>query len=207
MAMRDHDYEELVFQIIRYASDQMAQNQLDRVLDLGFTAEEANQIRGLTLTDAKRLCQHSKHFVKALELDHECFLRILQRIDEEKSEEQKQDALIRLGAPHALMQMLFGMNGHEYARRRKCFSMHNTGRPRVPSEHEQACIYEVWQANQDCHPVDMWINIGQSLDMDLSVIWSLVKTWDKLCNSPKGTQPNSRSGETIQQGICALKFG
>lgn len=207
MAMRDHDYEELVFQIIRYANDQMAQNHLDKVLDLGFTLEEASQIGGLTLTDAKRLCQYSQHFVKALDLDHECFLRILQRINDEKSEEEKQDALIMLGAPHAMMQTLFGMNGHEYAKRRKCFSKQNTGRPRVPSDEEQKTVYRVWQSNRELAPVEMWLTIGQTLDIDLSLVWSLVKSWEKLYKSPKGAQPNSMAGDKIQQGICARKFG
>lgn len=199
----NNSFSDLAFQLFRYASEQLAQNNLDNVLALGFTLEEASKISELTLSEVRKLSQQSSNFVKSLCVDHDCFARLLDRMKQEKDEEVIQDELIKLGAPYAMMSELFGMNGHEYAQRRKLLSLTRVGRPPVPSDEDQERIYEIWLSHKDESPIEMWLHIGQETGLSLTTVWPLVNSWDTLSQSSREDEPARSRSSSEAQRVCA----
>lgn len=205
MASRsESSYSDLVFNIFRYAIEQLSKNNIDAIIELGFSVEEISKISNLTLSDVRRLSDMSQHFLPRLNIDHDCFSRMVERLEQAKGEEDLQDELIKLGAPHAMMNELFGMNGHEYAQRRKLLSLTRVGRPPIPSEEEQIMIYDAWRRYESLDEPNRWLKLGQELGINLTTVWPLVKSWDKLDSAQperKSTQEQAR--DDYQQWICA----
>lgn len=164
---------DIVFHLFQSAAEYSSQT-------FGFTPEESEKLRRLTVAEMHRLSELSNHFVVKIEIDHGKFNRMLGRLAATKQEEQLQDELIQLGAPSEMMHALFGMNGHEFAARRRGLKLTRVGRPTIPTEDEQKQIYETYKRYAGLDEVQKWIKIGHELQLSLTTVWPLIKTWNSI---------------------------
>lgn len=147
----------------------------------GFTPEESEKLGRLTVAEMHRLSELSERSgIAKIEIDHKKLERVLERFEVTKQEEESQDELIQLGAPSEMMHALFGMNGHEFAARRRGLKLTRVGRPTIPTEDEQKQIYETYKRCAGLDEVQKWIKIGHELQLSLTTVWPLIKTWNSI---------------------------
>lgn len=163
-----------VFHLFQSAAEDSSQTS-------GFTSGECEKLRRLTVTEMHRLSELSERSgIAEIKIDHKKLERVLERFEATKQEEEAQDELIQLGAPSEMMHALFGMNGHEYAGRRRNLKLTRVGRPSIPTEAEQKRIYETYQRYAGLDEVQKWIKIGRELQHSLTTVWHLIKTWNSI---------------------------
>lgn len=179
MAKIESGFSELVFHVFRYVIDELSRNNLDALIEIGFEIEDVSRLSDLTLADIQRLSGLSRHFISQIKVNRDSFVRLIDRLEEAKQENEFQDDLIRVGAPHGLMSELFGMNGHEYAGRRKKLGLTRVGRPPMPTEEQQAIIFSVWETHKDLDGSLKWLKMGQDTGICLTTVWPLVSSWER----------------------------
>lgn len=204
MGTRTEQYLDVVFYLCRLATESYTHNVGgEKVLD--FTEQEVETLRKLTVDDARRLAsQLGRHFLSSIKIDHEKLGRVLARLEAIKEEEWIQNELVRLGAPSGMMAELFGMNGHEYAERRKSLKLTRVGRPSVPSEVEQTRIYETYKRYAGLDEPLKWLKVAQELNLNLTTVWPLVKSFGNISGAIARNKKSSReSVEMYEHRVCA----
>jgi len=170
---------DLVFNILAYVSETLAEGDIDAALDLGFRVDQVERLQHLTLQDLHHLSTVRGHFMQVA-VDPACLDRVLEHLQRNKHSETLQDELIRLRAPVAMMQAFYGMTNAEYAARRKLLGMAGTGvgRPPAPSEEEERQIWDSWQETKDLPLTERYLHVGRATGVPLSTVWSLVQSWE-----------------------------
>lgn len=204
MSAQTEQYLDIVFYLCRLATESYAHNvKGEKILD--FTEQEVETLRKLTLGDARRLAsQLGRHFLSSIKIDHEQLDRVLTRLEAIKEEEWMQNELVRLGAPSGMMAELFGMNGHEYAERRKSLKLTRVGRPSIPSESEQVRVYEMYKQYAGLEEPIKLLKIAQELGLNLTAVWPLVKSWGNISGAIARNKKSSRAPmEMYEHRVCA----
>ncbi|MDZ7840837.1 MAG: DUF2857 domain-containing protein [Gammaproteobacteria bacterium] len=169
---------DLVFNILAYVTETLAEGDIDAALDLGFRVDQVERLQHLTLQDLHHLSTVRGHFMEVA-VDPACLDRVLEHLQRNKHSETLQDELIRLRAPVAMMQAFYGMTNAEYAARRKLLGMAGTGvgRPPAPSEAEERQIWDSWQESVAMPLTERYLQVGRETGLPLSTVWSLVQSW------------------------------
>ena len=170
---------ELSFQILRYACQRLAEGDINALLDLGFLVDEIQSLEKLTLRELDHLSRLGAHFLD-VRVDHLCFTASLRHVRREADSESLQDELIRMKAPAAMMQTLFGMTTLQYANRRKLLGLAGigVGRPPAPSEAENHTIWYAWRDHASLPEAQRYLETGRTTGMPLNVVWALVQSWE-----------------------------
>lgn len=170
---------ELVFSALRYVTEILAEGDVHSVLDLGLRLDQVARLQRLTLQDLQHLSQVRAHFLN-VSVDPVCFDRVLEHMERSKRGEALQDELIRLRAPLPMMRAFFGLTNAEYAARRKLLGMSGAGvgRPPAPSEADERRIWDAWQAAGEQPLEERYLTVGRATGVPLSIVWSLVRTWE-----------------------------
>lgn len=114
---------------------------------LGYAPEHVKKLGDYKPADVRELSSRfGMHFLSVVRIDSEQLGRMLARFEQAREEETLVDKLLKHGAPLDMMATLFGMNGHEFAERRKALGLASTvgGRPRKLSEAEEHRVYEMF---------------------------------------------------------------
>lgn len=201
MAKLESGFSELVFHVFRYVIDELARNNLDALVELGFEIEDVSRLSDLTVSDIRRLSEMSRHFISELKVDRDGFVRLIERLEHAKEEDVLQDRLIQMGAPHALMSELFGMNGHEYASRRKRLNLTRVGRPPMPSDEQQARIFSVWESHKNLDGPRKWLKIGQESGVSLTTAWPLVSSWERIKDDKRRRKKPRRGSSAYEARV------
>lgn len=170
---------ELVFNILAYVTETLAEGDLHSTLDLGFRLDQVERLQHLTLQDLHHLSRVRGHFMH-VSVDPVCVDRVLDHLERSKRGEVLQNELIRLRAPISMMQAFFGLSNAEYAARRKLLGMAGTGvgRPPAPSEEEEHRIWTSWQDTGSLPEAERYRHVGQETGVPLSTVWALVQSWE-----------------------------
>lgn len=192
---------ELSFQILRYGAQKLAEGDFNALLDLGFTLEEIKMIEKLPLKDLNHLSRLGAHFLD-VKVNHECFATSLRHVQQEAENEAIQEELIRLRAPGAMMQALFGMTPLQYANRRKLLNLAGAGigRPSEPSEEDQHAVWRAWHRHTGLPEVQRYLETSRTSQVPLNVVWTLVKSWEtSAVPKPRTKKPVPRpsSGDVV----------
>ncbi|AHK79086.1 hypothetical protein M911_07870 [Ectothiorhodospira haloalkaliphila] len=170
---------EVSFHILRFALQRVQDGDLGAALELGFTLEEIRGMEQLTLKDLSHLSRLSGHFLR-MQVDHDTYRTMLNRVREEAHSEALQDALLQAGAPRSLMADLFGWGALQYAQRRKLLGVQSPcGRPGKPTEAQEQNIWDLWQAHQH-HPLaQRYLETAQAAQVSVGMVVHLLQAWEQ----------------------------
>jgi len=170
---------ELVFHILRYVTETLAEGDIHAVLDLGFRPDQITRLQRFTLRDLHHLSQVRTHFLDVA-VHPACFDRVLDHIERNKSHDALQDELIQQRAPLVMMRACFGMSNAEYAARRRLLGMTGTGigRPHAPSEEDEHRLWRAWQDHAHLPLERRYLKVGQNTGIPLKTVWGLIQSWE-----------------------------
>jgi len=196
---------ELVFNILAYVTETLAEGDLHAALDLGFRLDQVERLQHLTLQDLHHLSRVRGHFMQA-RVDPVCFDRVLEHLERNKRGEALQNELIRLRAPVSMMQAFFGLTNAEYAARRKLLGMAGAGvgRPPAPSEDEEQRIWKSWQDAEGLPEAERYLHVGQETGVPLSTVWALVQSWEAEGLTSSGTDNRARTPASKEDKVVRL---
>lgn len=175
---------EVSFHILRFALQRVQEGDLGAALELGFTLEEIRGMEQLTLKDLSHLSRLSGHFLR-MQVDHNTYRAMLNRVREEAHSEALQDALLHAGAPRSLMADLFGWTALQYAQRRKVLGVYTpSGRPGKPTEAQERAIWEHWRQNLH-HPLaQRYLETAQAARVSVGLVVHLLQAWEQAGLAP-----------------------
>ena len=169
---------DLSFHVLRYALERVHEGDLSAALDLGFTIEEIRSMEGLTLKALAHLSRLSARFLR-IEVDHQTYQAMLNRVSEAIESESLQDALLRAGAPRVLMSELFGWSALQCAQRRRVLAIVGTpGRPPLASEEEEARVWRLWSQHRSMPLAERYLKTAAAAEVTVATVYSLVRSWD-----------------------------
>lgn len=177
MAKTTHS--ELVFHILRYVTETLAEGDIHAVLDLGLRLDQITRLQQITLRDLYHLSRVRTHFLDVA-VDPACFDRVLDHIERNQRHDALQDDLIRQRAPLAMMRAFFGMTNAEYATRRRLLGLTGTGigRPHAPSEADEHRIWQAWQEHARLPLEQRYLQVGDDTGIPLNTVWALIQSWE-----------------------------
>jgi hypothetical protein len=182
---------DLSFHVLRYALQRVHEGDLSAALDLGFTVDEIRSMERLTLKALGHLSRLSAHFLR-VEVDHETYRAMISRVTEESESEGTQDALLRAGAPRALMAQMYGWSALQYAHRRRLLGIVGiSGRPPQPTEAEEAMVWRHWRLNATAPLAQRYLRAATASGVTVAIVHSLVRAWEEagFTPAPRGISP------------------
>ena len=126
-----------------YATDCVAEGDVEALHKLGLELEEVALLRDLTLDELRRARALGAHCLD-IRLDRNVFPVVIEHLKASRQDEDLQRALIQADAPKEMMRCLFGMGRREYQRLRHLLRV-NSGVGRPP-ELDEATEQALWRA-------------------------------------------------------------
>jgi len=180
MEVKDFDSEYNAF-MIQFITKIYNHDKLEYLTQMGVSVELAEMISDLPLKDAEKLartrgCFGGQGFFK------EDIVRLkLRNMKHQESRDRLLDKLIELGASHAMMHDLTGMESIEWRDRRKKLGMPQgaSGRPSALNDTESTQVQNTWFRYRDeGDDLLRLIYVGCETGIPLSRIWQFLKTPD-----------------------------
>lgn len=190
MSGRINSHSELIFNVLRYATSLLEAGDESALLLMGFDPVEVRAMETLTVKHLQRLSELATHFMD-FRVDHDVFRRVLARLTAERKVEQLQDALLRAGAPLAMMHQYWGMTTHDCASRRRILGIETQiGRPQRLSDEELERLWHLWAELADVEDErERYLELAERSGQSLTLLWPVVEGWKALeANRAKPTE-------------------
>ena len=166
----------ITLNVLMYASELLAENDLHAIMDLGFRLEQVRRLQRLSMGDVLHLSQIPGHSL-AVRIDARSIDHLLDHIERSRETVRLQNELLRCGACQDMMRTLYGILPHEYAVRRKLLGISSTGRPPQLSEAEEKAILQAWRdSSGEPDPGARYLALAYQFPVPLSAIWRLVES-------------------------------
>ncbi len=166
--------------LIRSITKLFNHRKYDELAELGVNIETAKKISNLPLSDAEKLSFSRGRIGKVLVLDDIIQLK-LRHIQHEASRDKLYDKLIQMGASHAMMHELSGMDATEFRERRNHLGLPkaSAGRPSALTDNESTQVLNTWQRFKgEEDDLVRLVYVGCETNIPLSRIWQFLKTPD-----------------------------
>lgn len=182
--MRINSHSELVFNILSYATRTLEDGDESLLLLMGFLPEEVRAIEKLSLRHLKRLSELGTHFMD-FRVDHPCLARVIATLERDTQRDALRDALLRAGAPSAMMAHYWGMTTTDCAIRRRVLGIDTpAGRPPKADEEMLEALWTAWRETEhlddECH---RYLEMAEKTGASLAVIWPVVEEWKALAEA------------------------
>ncbi len=176
--MRQHD-SQLAYHVLLYAIQALSEGDLAAINDLDFTAAEVNQLSQLTGKALRHFAKLSGHFL-TIKTDHECFAKMMARLQNQLEQEAYIDALIQHEAPITMMIHLFGISSAEYIQRQKLLGVpqRGAGRPAALDDDTQIEVWHKWKATEALPAIERYLAVSRETGLPLRSLWSLIQSWE-----------------------------
>ena len=166
---------DFVVALVVYAMRCIEDGDTKRLIRMGFGAAEVEELAALRFGDIQRIERLESHCLD-IKVDRRAFAEMIRRIRTDGRSQEWERRLIRSDAPLDMMRSLFGTNSREYTRLRELYEVSTTGRPREPTEQEEARLWPVLARRVDGAPDGVlppaeYITISEELGIPLRVVW------------------------------------
>lgn len=173
----DSELNAFLIRSVTKAYNHKALDQLDR---LGVSLEMAEMISNLPLRDAEKLSL-SRGCIGDAKIMEDIVQLKLRNMQHEDSRDKLYDKLIQMGASHAMMYDLSGMDVSEFRARRKKIGLPkaSAGRPSALSDSESTAVQNAWHRYKDEEDdLVRLVYVGCETKIPLSRIWQFLKAPD-----------------------------
>lgn len=173
----DSELNAFLIRSVTKAYNYKALDQLDR---LGVSLEMAEMISNLPLRDAEKLSL-SRGCIGDAKIMEDIVQLKLRNMQHEDSRDKLYDKLIQMGASHAMMYDLSGMDVSEFRARRKKIGLPkaSAGRPSALNDSESTSVQNAWHRYKDEEDdLVRLVYVGCETKIPLSRIWQFLKTPD-----------------------------
>lgn len=201
---------DLVESVIRYCLRAARYGHWHLLRDIGLGEDEIHILLNFRVQDLIKLedrLQRGGHPVH-IRIDRSAFRHLLEEIQRQGGDESTRIRLIQAGAPHELLQRLYGMSTREYARLRSTLDLPPAvGRPAEPDEETVLRISQAWDAagHEGPHTLtgEDWLALGEAAQCDLRTVYRVVLRWSPAsivrlprarCKPPRSRQTRRSSG-------------
>lgn len=180
---------DLSFHVLRYALQRVHEGDLSAALDLGFTVDEIHSMEALTSKDFEHLSRLSAHFLR-VQVDHETYRAMIDRVNEESRAKEAQDALLRAGAPRRLINEMYGWSALQYAHRRRLLGIKSTpGRPPNLAEGDEMTVWRLWQELGEATLPQRYLQVAVTAGVTVAAVHNLVRSWEQTGQNPSSVRP------------------
>jgi hypothetical protein len=199
---------ELTHAVLRYLASCLSEGDWSALRDMGIGPNEAEALRGISLSELTNLERKLAGHVLHVELDRDAFWTVVDQIRRESELHRTRMQLISLDAPSDMMQALFGMGVKEYTfARRVIGAPPGVGRPPEPTEEQARVIWLAWESlglEPSLAPPKLWLELAKDLDLPLRLIWRVTQRWydadDDEAANPPWTSTDDRDGRLAGVG-------
>lgn len=163
--------------------DHLKQGNINKAKSLGFTDDELRIVSRLSSSQIESISSSGLSVVR-LEIDHNNFKSLINRVQEDEDREQLADQMLLLGASGLMMNDFFGLSSSEVASRRILLGITSKRGRRQALYNDEAAekeMYQFWVSvaknKKEKYDSDALIRLSNKFGKDLSEVWGLVKTW------------------------------
>ena len=166
---------DFVLALVVYTMRCIEEGETERLVRMGFGAAEIEELAALRFGDIQRMERLESHCLD-IKVDRLAFADMIRRIRSDGRNQEWEHRLIRADAPLDMMRSLYGTGSREYTRLRQLYDVSSTGRPREPTEDEEARLWPVlarrFEASEDgvLPPID-YIAVSEELGIPLRTVW------------------------------------
>lgn len=170
-----------------YVARLIAERRYDEVRQMGLCTEQAEAIRSMTTQDLHEISLTIRGNFLDIRLDPEAFDAAYAALQQRKTDDGLDRALIMAGARFEMMRRLCGMTNGEYAQHRRYLGLgaDGRGRPEMPSEDVQAAIWQAWLDCAEIEPLKRrYLAVHQRTNVAVGTIWRLIAEWESSGLTP-----------------------
>ncbi|MFG6656248.1 DUF2857 domain-containing protein [Scandinavium sp. M-37] len=181
----------LNYAILNDALNALKEGNLRRCEALGFTFNEIEAIRRLSVDELTVLSDTTTGFVD-VSVQHDVLSRMLARAGQKVLEDQRITRAVNLGGSIELLGHFFGLSSGEVSiRRRICGTQIPQGRTRIPDEETDKQIWLEWMSRRpdnlmSVDALDAMMDITETLSsmtrngaLSLTVVWNRIMACEK----------------------------
>ena len=190
---------DLITAVLMYAMRCLAEGDQTALRNMNFGVKEIEALREMRVADLYRVESLRAHCLE-IALNRQVYWPMIEHLGEQRAMEDTIQTLISADAPQEMMQILFGLNQHDYTRLRRTLLVDPTiGRPPELDEKGSHQLWEAWSSRVDGEesglliPVQ-YLDIHSETGLSMRAIWNQTQRW---------AQYGSLNGQTDKEAVQA----
>jgi uncharacterized protein DUF2857 len=147
---------------------------------LGLRNDQIEKIMGLSTQEIHEMAQTTKAHYMHIHFDSDALDKAMLVSGRRIRQRELILQMLAAGASLPVMRALFGLNSADTASYRKYLNLPKAdGRPSIPSDADQAKIWELWRAteNEPLSIPERLLVIHQQTQVKINAIWPLLQEW------------------------------
>lgn len=175
----DH-HADFALQSLLFVSSLVAEGDYETLLRIGIRGDQLEKILALNIQEIHEIASISKASFIDISFDSNFLDTAIDLCDQRIKQRNQIYQMLKAGASLPAMNQLFGLTSADLANLRKFLNLPKVnGRPMLPSEADQARIWEIWKntLTENLSIAERLLLIHQQTHVKINAIWPLVQDW------------------------------
>lgn len=169
-------YCHVVDAFIRFVWAEAEEHRVKCLFNMGLNQHHIKTLLGFDVTVFERTTSVAHHGLQVTMQDG-LITEALQRVTEDRQDDDLATELVALGAPRAMIIALFGWSTQRYQLERVKLGRHDQGRPKAPSEAEEHAVWYAWQQQANVTIGERYRTVAKATGVNVGTIWRLTQDW------------------------------
>lgn len=191
---------DLVTAVLLYAMRCLAEGDQAALRNMNFGIKEIEALREMRVADLYRVESLRAHCLE-IALNRQVYWPMIERLSEQRAQEDAIQLLIVADAPQEMMQILYGLSPRDYTRLRRILLVDpSIGRPPELDETSSHRLWEAWSSLADGDESglltpEQYLAIHNETGLSMRAIWGQTQRWTQY-----GYLNGSPEADTVQSG-------